>query len=99
MRGPKSPPGHSRISNLHEYAHREWSGLLIDFYKPRWEMFFQYLRETQRGNDVDKPDFYKFEKKWTEELKVFPKTDVDACEAAQKMYDKYYMVIAEGYNK
>jgi alpha-N-acetylglucosaminidase len=25
---------------LHEYACRQWSGLLNDFYKPRWQQFF-----------------------------------------------------------
>ncbi|MEO8405977.1 MAG: alpha-N-acetylglucosaminidase, partial [Chitinophagaceae bacterium] len=27
-------------SPLHEYACRQWSGLLTDFYKPRWQQFF-----------------------------------------------------------
>ncbi|HSC37410.1 MAG TPA: alpha-N-acetylglucosaminidase, partial [Chitinophagaceae bacterium] len=27
-------------SPLHEYSCRQWSGLLNDFYKPRWEQFF-----------------------------------------------------------
>jgi alpha-N-acetylglucosaminidase len=26
---------------LHEYACRQWSGLLSDFYKPRWQQFFR----------------------------------------------------------
>ena len=28
---------------LHEYAQRQWSGLLTGFYLPRWQMFFQRL--------------------------------------------------------
>lgn len=26
---------------ISDYANREWAGLMKDFYKPRWEMFFQ----------------------------------------------------------
>lgn len=29
---------------LHDYAAREWSGLLEDFYRPRWESFINLLR-------------------------------------------------------
>ncbi|MCF0203516.1 MAG: alpha-N-acetylglucosaminidase, partial [Bacteroidaceae bacterium] len=28
---------------LHDYAHKEWNGLLKDFYYPRWEAFFKSL--------------------------------------------------------
>jgi alpha-N-acetylglucosaminidase len=30
-------------SPLHDYACRQWSGLLKGFYKPRWERFFAYV--------------------------------------------------------
>ena len=29
---------------LHDYAAREWNGLLRDFYKPRWQSFINILR-------------------------------------------------------
>jgi len=32
-----------RDSGLHEYANRQWSGLLTGFYLPRWEMFLKRL--------------------------------------------------------
>lgn len=28
---------------LHDYACKSWSGMLSDFYRPRWQMFFQRL--------------------------------------------------------
>lgn len=32
----------SEKGKLHDYAHREWSGLLADFYKPRWQHWIDY---------------------------------------------------------
>lgn len=36
-------------SDLHDYAHREWGGLLADFYLPRWEMFISKLTAELKG--------------------------------------------------
>ena len=41
---------------LRDYAHKEWQGLLSDFYKPRWEMFFNYLRNDLETMGKPKPD-------------------------------------------
>lgn len=49
---------------LHDYAYREWYGLLSSFYFPRWEMYFNYLNKTLEGNQVKEPDFYEFENEW-----------------------------------
>lgn len=35
-----------RDSMLHEYAQRQWSGLIGGFYLPRWERFVQRLHEA-----------------------------------------------------
>lgn len=35
-----------RRSVLHEYARKEWSGLLEGFYLPRWELFFRRMDEA-----------------------------------------------------
>lgn len=31
---------------LHDYACREWSGMLEVFYRPRWERYIQFLRQS-----------------------------------------------------
>lgn len=48
---------------LHDYAHREWQGLLADFYRPRWQKWFD-TRLANWGKDV-KIDFYAEEEPWT----------------------------------
>ncbi|PID88980.1 MAG: alpha-N-acetylglucosaminidase, partial [Bacteroidia bacterium] len=83
-------------SNLHEYAHREWSGLLSDFYKPRWELFFHYLQQKIEGKGVEAPDFYVFEKAWTKQTNSFPTKPIyTPLEQSIKMYNKYYKAIQQ----
>lgn len=66
--GPDDPK-----TELHEYAHKEWSGLLRDFYLRRWEMFVAALREPMSsGKPLVEPDYFAFEKKWTEEHEAYP---------------------------
>jgi alpha-N-acetylglucosaminidase len=41
---------------LRDYAHKEWQGLLADFYMPRWNMFFDHLRQDLLSMGTPKPD-------------------------------------------
>lgn len=85
-------------SNLHDYAHREWSGLLSDFYKPRWEMFFDYLKKNMDGIKTPEPDYYAFEAAWTKQTNSFPsKAILDPVKQAQLIYEGYYNKIESGY--
>ncbi len=85
-------------SDLHEYAHREWSGLLSDFYKVRWEMFFYYLQQKLNGKNPKEPNFYAFEEAWTKQTNLFPTQAVESSiEQSVKMYNKYYNTIKQCY--
>lgn len=48
---------------LHDYAHREWQGLLADFYLPRWKRWFE-ARLTNWGS-TPQLDFFASEEPWT----------------------------------
>lgn len=86
-------------SLLHEYAHKEWSGLLVDFYKPRWEMFFDYLTQKMQGNNPKEPDFYSFEKSWNNQKKLFSsKASKNPLNETIKIYEKYYDEIKANYS-
>lgn len=50
---------------LHDYAHKEWNGLLRDFYYVRWNTFFDSLRTQLKGGIAKSIDFYAIEEKWT----------------------------------
>ena len=59
---------------LRDYAHREWNGILKDFYKMRWEKYFQYLSDKMDGKSPAEIDFYALEEPWTKETKTYPDT-------------------------
>lgn len=52
-------------SGLHDYAHKEWSGLLRDFYYPRWKQWLDNERERLDGGSPAPIDFYAMEEPWT----------------------------------
>lgn len=52
-------------SGLHEYSCRQWSGLIRDFYKPRWAQYFVYLRQKmERGDRMEETVFDEGIKNW-----------------------------------
>ncbi len=61
---------------LHDYSHREWSGLLKDLYYPRWEAFFAQKQRELDGIEAqaEDVDFYGMEKAWAEKRKAMPTT-------------------------
>ncbi len=80
---------------LHEYACRQWSGLLNDFYKPRWQQFLTYLnRSMAEGREFDTDAFQKsiarWEWNWVNNRKDYPVTvSGDAVETSKAIYKKY----------
>ena len=55
--------------HLHDYAHKEWQGILRDFYYPRWRHFFSILQDKLDGRrpmqgNVE-VDWYAMEEPWT----------------------------------
>lgn len=57
---------------LREYAHKEWSGVLADFYYPRWKAYFEALAATLDGKPMKQLDFYAMDEKWTLLHNVYP---------------------------
>jgi alpha-N-acetylglucosaminidase len=82
-------------SPLHEYSCRQWSGLLNDFYKVRWEKFFVMLAETlQSGKAPDRKGFESaikdWEWRWVNTSKPYPvDPSGNSIEEAKALYDKY----------
>lgn len=50
---------------LRDYAHREWNGLLRDFYYMRWKTYFDELTCRLDGAVPRTIDFYALEEPWT----------------------------------
>jgi alpha-N-acetylglucosaminidase len=80
---------------LNEYACRQWSGLMNDFYKPRWQQFFSTVRTAMKqGKNYDAEAFVKdiknWEWKWVNERKDYPvQPGGDAIAVVKSLYNKY----------
>ncbi|KJD34736.1 alpha-N-acetylglucosaminidase [Tamlana nanhaiensis] len=77
---------------LHEYSNRQWSGLLTDFYKPRWEQFFaevttnwQNFNQTQFDESIKQWEWH-----WVTSRKDYPlEASGNPNEVAKQLYEKY----------
>ncbi|AYD47709.1 alpha-N-acetylglucosaminidase [Arachidicoccus soli] len=86
-------------SSLHEYACRQWSGLLNDFYKPRWQAYFNarinYMRRfgTEKGFDQGAFDkqIVEFEWGFVNAIKKYPTqpNERQLLTVVEKLYKKY----------
>ncbi|MFF3862674.1 alpha-N-acetylglucosaminidase [Streptomyces sp. NPDC002209] len=58
---------------LHDYANREWAGLLEEFYAPRWARYFASLdRALVSGGAPEEIDWYAVEEAWTRRTSAHP---------------------------
>ena len=85
----------NRECYLHDYACRQWSGMMSGFYRPRWEMFFDTATEALRsGKEMDGKAFEEkctdWEWEWTESSESYPSTPSgDEIEECRHIYEKY----------
>ena len=85
-----------RKSSLHDYAGREWSGLLSGFYLPRWQLFFDRLRQSlQDDQPLDETlldaDLQWLEEQWTHQTEAYPAAPRgDTVKIARKLFEKYH---------
>lgn len=74
---------------LHDYAHKEWNGILKDFYLPRWEAFFDTLEKAWEFKEVEQLDFYAIEEPWSRQRNVYPDTPQgDPVDVSRDMFEK-----------
>jgi len=63
--------------NLHEYAYKEWGGLMKDFYLVRWRMYVEYLNDNLQGKTTQAPDFFIWERAWVNQnLEIKPQKQI-----------------------
>lgn len=78
------------LNDVNDYACKEWSGLLKDYYLPRWQMFIAQCINVLHGNKAAEPDYFAFEKKWAGLHNDYPVTTKgDAIAEVQKLFNKY----------
>ena len=84
-----------RDSILHEYAYRQWSGLIRGFYLKRWEMFLDRLNKSlETGKAFDAAEFEReiraWEEDWTHGTESYPTQPAgDPVLVGQELWAKY----------
>jgi len=63
-------------TDLHDYANKEWSGMLRTFYIPRWQLFFDKALHELRGKRSAPVDYFSFEKNWVLSKQDLPRVSI-----------------------
>lgn len=83
----------SRISaetGLNDYAYKEWSGILRDYYYARWQAFFNYLEEKLEGKNPKEIDFYSISEEWTNRYNSYSDIPLNnPVEISKEIYYRY----------
>ncbi len=82
--------GNHNARYLHNYAYKEWSGVLKDVYYPRWEAFFTDLDATFDGKEAQTIDYAAMDEAWVKKNNIYPSEPTgDAVETAKEIYNRY----------
>lgn len=74
---------------LRDYAHKEWNGLLRDFYYNRWKVWIDRQKAQLNGALVKAIDFYAIEEPWTKQTNPYSsQAEGDVIEVAKEVYAK-----------
>jgi alpha-N-acetylglucosaminidase len=91
----------NRDCELHDYARKEWSGLISSFYLPRWQQFCTRLATSIcSGQSFDgaafEQDIRKWEEHWTLQNGAFPaQPSGNAVAISSRLYDKYVPLVLQ----
>lgn len=75
---------------MRDYSYREWSGIMTDLYKARFEKYFSELRKMTNKNIEPQIDWYEFDHTWT--VTPYNYTSMPSCcpvDVCKSIYDKY----------
>jgi len=90
-------------SDLNDYGCRQWNGLLKDYYRTRWDMYFKAVGTSLKSGAVFDPkpflaDLGKFEKGWVRAHNHYSSIPVgNTVEFARKIARKYILVFKDYY--
>lgn len=74
---------------LRDYAHREWNGILRDFYYNRWKIWIDQTSKELRGAAHKNIDWYAIEEAWTKQKNPYSAESEGNCiETARRIYEQ-----------
>lgn len=63
----------AQTGQLHDYSNRQWSGLVCDFYKPRWERFISNCIAEMKNEPYEKDiNWFEWEWNWAWQDTLYP---------------------------
>ena len=81
--------------NIEDYASKEWSGLVEDYYKQRWSLFLDYgISVVSSGTQFNSTDYqskrFEMEQSFSETIKSYPTSPSgDLMSMTEALMDKY----------
>ena len=76
---------------LRDYAHKEWNGLLKDFYYKRWAAYWQTLQDVLDGKPMVELDYYAMEEPWTLAHNPYAsQAEGDCVSVAKEVFNKVF---------
>ena len=78
----------SSQEGLHDYANREWQGLVGDFYYQRWQQYFDSLDQALKSGSPPQPiDWYAVDDAWSHQQNSYPtQPSGDAYQVAEQVW-------------
>lgn len=82
--------------NIEDYASKEWSGLIMDYYSSRWGLFFEYVMKSAENSQPFDSDGYEaargqFEREFSATIKSYPTTPAgDFMSMTEYLSSKYF---------
>ena len=67
----------ANTGGLHDYSNRQWSGLLNDFYKARWQIFIDNRIKELQGQSAQDPNWFAWEWTWARGKDEYSDTPVN----------------------
>ncbi len=86
-------------SLLHDYASKQWAGMIRGFYRVRWQRFIEALERSLADNaPLDEKAFEQqsreWENQWTHGMESYPtEPRGDALAIARRLFENYHTVI------
>lgn len=90
-------------TTLHEYANKQWSGMISGFYKPRWVQYFEYVNtQMAQQKSIDQKQIEKditaWEWKWVNGHEPYAdKPRGNSVAMALRLYQKYHDEMEKAY--
>ena len=76
---------------LRDYAHKEWNGILKDFYYKRWAAYWQTLQDVLDGKPMVELDYYAMEEPWTLAKNPYSaQPEGDCISVAKEVFNKVF---------